>query len=207
MHYRPKAISAILLLDLDEMAINKLSTIVRDYGPYKDEALFSMMKKGDERAFECIYNRYGAKLYASAYNLLRHQVLCEDLVQELFIDLWNKKHTLTIQSLKPYLYTAMRNKVLMSLRKGRGTLALSAAAEVQSHTQADESIYLTEIADMLREQTNKLPEQCRRIFQLSRQDQFSNKEIAEQLNISVKTVENQISIALHRLRSAFGELF
>src|SRR5690606_25648014 len=143
------------------------------------------VKEGDEKAFECIYTRYSAKLFYSAYNLLRHEELCEDLVQELFIDLWNKKHVLTIQSLKPYLYTAMRNKVLMSLRKGRATLDISAATELQSHAYADDSIYLTEIAELLQEQTARLPQQCRRIFQLSRQDQFSNKEIAEQLNLSV----------------------
>ena len=166
-----------------------------------------MARDGNEKAFECIYDRYSAKLFYSAYRLLQHQVLCEDLVQELFIDLWNKKHTLAIRSLRPYLYMAMRNMVLMSLRKERGTLAISAAAEVQSHNHADGPVNLAEIADMLQEQTARLPEKCRRVFQLSRQGQFSNKEIAEQLNISIKTVENQITIALHRLRVAFKAFF
>jgi len=129
------------------------------------------------------------------------------MVQELFIDLWNKKHILTIHALQPYLYTAMRNKVLMALRHRKVTLDISAAAELQSHARADDSIYLSEIGDLLREQTARLPKQCRRIFQLSRQDQFSNKEIAEQLNLSVSTIENQITIALHRLRGAFKAFF
>jgi RNA polymerase sigma-70 factor (family 1) len=170
-----------------------------------DSELLELMKQGDHKAFELIYNRYAARLYCSAYNLLRDKTICEDLVQELFVSLWIKRNHLKINTLKSYLYAAIRNSVLMVVRSGRGHLDLSLAKELAQTYTTDHQVIEKEITSLLNQSIASLPEKCRQIFFLSRKEQLSNKEIASQLNISAKTVENQITIAIRRLRITFGD--
>ncbi len=87
-----------------------------DLGLWPDEKLVALLRKDDRGAFELVYNKYATELYASAYNLLRDKETCEDLIQELFADVWQKRHSLHIHSLKAYLYRATRNRVLSCIR-------------------------------------------------------------------------------------------
>ncbi len=170
-----------------------------------DLELIGNLKAGNEKSFEIIYNRYSSKLYSAAYNILRNKEVCEDLVQELFIDLWTKKDRLEILNLKSYLYRSIRNKVLMVLRSGRITLGLEVVEMLIGEYATDDHIIEKEIRESLDRGISALPEKCREIFVLSRKDQLSRKEIASQLNISVKTVENQLTNALKRLRTSLGD--
>lgn len=172
-----------------------------------DEELFLLAKQGQEKAYTAIYNRYASKLYTAAYNLLRDQTICEDLLQELFVNLWLKRQQLEIKNVRSYLFRSMRNQVLMAVRKGKTHLAIEVVQYMAATQKADEDVKLKEINALLNQQMEELPIRCRQIFQMSRTDQLSNKEIANHLNISVKTVENQITLALHRLRLAFKEFF
>lgn len=169
---------------------------------WTDEQLFAQVKLGDEAAFQHIYQKYVAKLYASAYNLIRDQVACEEIVQELFIQLWIKRNDLQIENLNAYLYTATRNRVLMGLRTKKIELDNAALEFLESHYSADGLIREKQLNQEIDEAIQELPEKCREVFILSRKQHLSNREIAELMNISVKTVENQITKAIHKLRGS-----
>ncbi|HEY8959059.1 RNA polymerase sigma-70 factor [Chitinophaga sp.] len=175
-------------------------------GIWTDEQLIELIQKDDQQAFELIYNRYSSKLYFSAWHLLHDTQVCEDLVQELFIHLWIKRHLLKVDTLRSYLYKAMRNKVLMYLRSGKAQLDVEALQKLAMQQGPDSHLLEKEMYRALDQGMEQLPDKCRQIFYLSRKKQLSNKEISGLLNISMKTVENQITIALKRLRISLEEL-
>lgn len=170
-----------------------------------DEELFKGVLGGNALYFEEIYNRYSSGLYCSAYNILRNREACEDMVQELFIDLWVKKDRLEILKLKSYLYTSIRNKVLMTLRSGKVVLDLDVVEMLIDEHATDNLVLQKEILENLERGISALPEKCREIFVLSRKEQLSHKEIASLLNISVKTVKNQLTNALKRIRVSMAD--
>ncbi|WP_374165263.1 RNA polymerase sigma factor [Arcticibacter sp. MXS-1] len=170
-----------------------------------DEELVKGLQEGNALYFEEVYNRYSSRLYSAAYNILRNKQICEDLVQELFVDLWVKREHLTILKLRSYLYMSVRNKVLMTLRSGRVVLDLEVVEMLTNEFAADNRLLQKEIHENLERGISELPEKCREIFVLSRKKQLSHKEIASLLNISVKTVENHLTIALKRLRASMAD--
>lgn len=173
---------------------------------WSDDQLISMLRQDDGHAFELIYQQYAAKLYSAAYNLLRNREACEDIVQDLFAELWLKRHQLYISSLQGYLKVSIRNRVLMHMRSKKITLCdevIDMLAE--KYQEADTPLLHKDLSQALEVNMNRLPEKCRQIFSMSRMQQLSNKEIAELLHISTKTVENQITIALRYLRSGLSD--
>lgn len=171
-----------------------------------DDELLKSFLQGDSHAFKLIYQRYSSDLYTAAYNLFRNKPLCEDLVQELFTDLWIKRSNLNIKSVKPYLYTSIKNRVLTAIRSGKIMLDESALEKlIADYSAADSRLNMRELNEVLNKGIESLPDRCREIFYLSRREHLSNKEIAQRLNISLKTVENQMTIALRRLREQAAE--
>ncbi len=172
-----------------------------------DEVLLDRFLRGDEAAFTSIFKKYSTVLYSSAYNLFRDQQACEDMVQELFIELWEKKYALKIRTLKSYLFVSIKNKALMAIRSGKVFLDESVLSELCSEYETDHKLIADELAEILNRSINKLPKKCQTVFRLSRFENLTNKEIAERLDISVKTVESQMTIALSRLKSSSIEYF
>ncbi|MET3980075.1 RNA polymerase sigma-70 factor (family 1) [Mucilaginibacter sp. UYP25] len=177
----------------------------KEYQMWPDAELLELLRHDDRKAFETLYYKYSGKAYQVAYNLFRDSDVCEDLVQELFIDLWAKRNTLWINSLEWYLKVAIKNRVLMYIRTQKATLDLSAIATLTERYSADSKLMQGDISHLLDEGVERLPEKCRQIFTLSRKEYLSNKEIASRLNISVKTVENQMTIALRYLRIGLSD--
>lgn len=172
-----------------------------------DEELLNRLKNDDRFAFDVIYNKYWSKLYLSAYNILRNRQISEDIIQEIFVALWLKRSTSRIDNLNNYLFTAVRFQVFKSIRDGKGRAGLFEQIEqLNASCDIESMLFEKEVAKRLDENIALLPEKCREIFILSRKKHLSVKEIAEQLNISPKTIENQIGIALRRLRSNMGDL-
>ncbi|OOQ56513.1 hypothetical protein BC343_18900 [Mucilaginibacter pedocola] len=172
---------------------------------WPDAQLLERLRLDDRKAFEILYNKYSAKLYYAAYNLFRDKDVCEDLVQELFVDLWSKRHDLNITSLEYYLKVAIKNRVLMYIRTQRATLDVSAIEVLADKYSADSRLLQQDISKVLDDSVAQLPEKCRQIFTLSRKEYLSNKEIAARLGISIKTVENQMTIALRYLRTGMSD--
>ncbi|MGV3588265.1 MAG: RNA polymerase sigma-70 factor [Adhaeribacter sp.] len=173
---------------------------------WPDEKLLVLMQADDQAAFEQIYNRYWSKLYLSAYNIVRDRQAAEDIVQDVLVSLWMRRNSLVVDSLNSYLYTAVRYQVFKVIRAGQIREAHSYAIENPAVVNVGESALMAADMDRLLDKgVTELPEKCRQIFMLSRKKHLSTKEIANWLGIAPKTVENQITIALNRLRTTLGD--
>lgn len=169
-----------------------------------------LLQEGKFSEFDNIYQEYWASLYAFAYNTIRNKLVCEEIIQETFLSLWTKKESLQIStSIESYLYAAVKYQVINYIRseKVKEHYALSYAsfyAEFVDNS-TEENIRLSDLKSHLENEVSKLPERCQQIFRLSRNDHHPVKTIAGLLNISHKTVENQLTKALKHLRSSLGE--
>ncbi|HEY0177374.1 MAG TPA: sigma-70 family RNA polymerase sigma factor, partial [Pedobacter sp.] len=163
----------------------------------KDEEIILLLKSGNEMAFTEIYNRYWDKLYYIAHKLLKDTDAAEEMVQEVFLVLWQKRESLTIQSVTAYLSAMTRYAVFRYIssqkkyRQKENTLALSNASAV-AEVNVDNKILLEIIAEL----SNKLPEKCRLVFQYNKLQDQSLVDVAAQLNITQKTAEAHLTKAL-----------
>ncbi len=179
-----------------------------------DQQLLSALRFGNEDALRQIFDRHYPLLLTDIYRLIPDESTCQDLAQELFVDLWNKRASLDIHtSLRAYLRRAAVNKSLNHIKASR-RIAFDDADDLghlPDTTASDTHKRETQetLEDALHDAINQLPEKCRVVFNLSRFEQLSHREIAEKLGISVKTIENQITKAMKMLRDAManhGEL-
>jgi RNA polymerase sigma-70 factor (ECF subfamily) len=170
-----------------------------------DQELINLLRRGNEAAFSMLYKRHWADLYKFAFSILRDQDACKDIIQDVYVWIWNHRQSLEIQSPKSYLKTAVKYKIANYIRSGN--IRESFFEEVakfnydKSMPGEDELAELKELNTIIQLTVSSLPLKCREIYRLSREEKLSNREIAEKLGISVKTVENQITIALHRIRN------
>ncbi len=172
-----------------------------------NEELFILQRMidGDENAFKYFFDTYYEDLCNFVNSYLRNEPLSEDIVQGIFIYLWDNRGSLPKNcSVKSYLYTASKNRSLNQIRdtKNRnGVLEkLYTCLQVISEENAEQNLELKELEEIITKAVDELPQQCRTIYQLSRNEGLSNKEIAEELGLSVKTVENQITIAVRKIK-------
>ena len=179
-----------------------------DYTIYSDEELVELLQKGEERAFKTIYERYWKPLYFSAFAVLKDESVCKDIVQEFFISLWQRRGQLNIQSsLKGYLFTAIRYLVFKEVRKSKEEALFSQLDERLSSWNGDSNLLVAEIERLVAAAVAGLPEGCREVYLLSRQEGLSRNEIADRLDISGKTVANQLTKALRHIRTSISQFF
>ena len=182
-----------------------------DYKTYSDDQLLQLVQSNDELAFKQIFERYWRKLYAIAYNRLQTAQSAEDIVQEVLTMLWIRRSDLKINNLNNYLSTAVRYNVFHEVRKNikkkEFQHSLKIVHENQNQITIEEELRFKVIEEQLQKEINKLPEKCRLVFQYSRELGMSNKDISEQLLISLKTVEAHITKSLKLLRSALKQTF
>ncbi|GAA5023112.1 RNA polymerase sigma-70 factor [Marivirga lumbricoides] len=167
--------------------------------------LLSQFQNGDKEAFEIIYNLYWKELYFHAYKRLGDEDHAEELVQELFVQLWEKRAFLAIEkSLKAYLFGNIKNRILHFYRekyKQSAHYEASSEGTLEFNSDTEQGIIQRDLLEKIDLLTQKLPSRSRDIFELSRKKFLSNKEIAEKLNISEKTVQYHIHISLKYLRA------
>lgn len=170
--------------------------------------LLLRLNQGDESALVEIYKQFWQPLFISAYNILKDKESCEDILQNLFINLWNKREQLQIHtSLEAYLHTAVRYRVFTYIRDGKKIREFMENFREPEHTPSPEvELLRKEIEGQVHDIINQLPDRCKAIYKLSREQQLSHQEIATKLGLSKKTVENQITIALRRIREGLGML-
>lgn len=174
------------------------------YREQSDGQLLENIGKGDRKAFEQLFNRYWESLFAAAMHRLQSNQLAKDVLQELFIELWEKHETLNIRSnVSGYLFTALKHRVINKIKAEatrekyeKMTIRFYEINEFATEHQFSKD-YLQE---KMEKEVEQLPDRCREVFELSRIEQLSHKEIGQQLNISPKTVENHIGRALKVLR-------
>lgn len=172
-----------------------------------DAALIDLLRQDDQTAFVTLYDRYWAEMYACAFHLFPNRETCEDLVHDVFLYLWTSRNKLLINSLRDYLYIAVKHRALNKIRaqKPQVDIAEQDTETFLAREQADEGLMLKEVNLLFERGMLSLPEKCREILRMSRKEHLSNKEIASRLNLSTKTVENQINIALKKIRLLMGD--
>lgn len=158
-----------------------------------------------ETAFENVFKSHFKNLHAYAYTIVKDDMAAEEMVQNVFYKIWEKKGQLQIQtSLTAYLYRAVYHESLNYLKHQKVRMAYQSYAthQMQHHQtdQASKKVMLSELEQRLQKALNELPEQCRTIFQMSRFEELKYQEIANRLDLSIKTVENQMGKALKLLR-------
>jgi RNA polymerase sigma-70 factor (family 1) len=169
-----------------------------------EEELMSLLKQDMLSAFREIYVRHWKKLYGDAYKRLKNKELAEEIVQEVFSNLWIKRAQLQINTtLGGYLHSAVSHHIIDQYRKEIVRAKYKEAFKIV-HSEVDNStedeIMLKELTLTIENEVSQLPDKCRSVYELSRKEHKSNKEIALQLSISEKTVENHLTNALRRLR-------
>ena len=171
-----------------------------------DEELLSLFKK-DVNAFRVVYERYWSRLYVYAFNVLQDNAICEDIIQEIFTNLWQNTNTQQINHLAAYLYQATKFQVFKHLRNGKTSQQhLDAIRAIQknkdlTHDEVELNYNAQELQQIILQLIQELPDRCRQVFHLSRFEHLSNKEISQKLGISNQTVKNQISKAIKYLKS------
>ena len=163
--------------------------------------IFQQIKNGNVVAFNVLFESYYVQLCFFCSRYLVDMDSSRSLVQQVFVDLWVKREKLSVEySIKSYLFQAVKNRAIDQLRQNKNNIQISDAsselAQIPFHNIVEEA----ELNDRINKFINLLPEKCREIFSMSRYDGLKYTEIAYKLNISVKTVEMQIGIALKKLR-------
>ncbi len=176
---------------------------------YSESAVINLLREGNEKAFEKIFRIYFKSLHSYAYTFMKDDELAEEIVQNVFCRIWEKRDQLkTDGSLKAYLYRSVHNESLNYLKQQKTRAALQVHygnSDEEGSAQASEKIMVAELETHIKKALDELPQQCRTIFQLSRFEQLKYQQIADQLNLSVKTVENQMGKALKVLRLKLAE--
>lgn len=181
-----------------------------DMGQYKDLTdieLVATLKTGDKTAFAEIYNRYWDKLFSIAGHKLDQLEDAEEVVQNIFISLWNRRETLEITStLNSYLAVSVKYRVIKVLEKQyhqrKYTNSLGKRQSLDDSTQ--EWLEFTELKAQLEQLVKRLPDKCQLVYRMSRENGFSQKEIAGKLDISEKTVEAHLGKALKTIKSGLN---
>jgi len=165
----------------------------------------------DSQLYDELFKHYSKPLFYYAVKFVEDEV-AQDIVQDVFIKLWSDRSIIISQSLNSFLFTMVRNSCLQQLEKQKvrnkyleSTRLMLQEEELRYFMDENQALIEQELEDKLNEVLNSLPERCRQIFNMSRFENRKNKEIAEELEISVKAVEKQITKALATIRIEMKE--
>ncbi|MGI4740311.1 MAG: RNA polymerase sigma-70 factor [Janthinobacterium lividum] len=181
-----------------------LSSSSGGYASSSEADLLAALRTDDGGSFAEIYARYCYQLFTVAHRKLQDREAAEELVQDLFESLWNRRASHDIQQLEQYLFSALRYRIInyikaQQVRTGYELYCRLAASD--AHTNTEETLAYSELSAALLAGVRKLPAKSREIFQLSRLEQYSVAEISGRVNLSEKTVEYHLTKSLKLLRS------
>lgn len=179
--------------------------------------MFHSLAKEDELAFEKLYKLYFPRLYAFSFKMINDSGLAKDVVQNVFIKIWETRTSLSFDNPEAFIYKMVRNASLNYIRHLKVVDNLK--SKVKDQYLGEELYYIdmvgnepyilieNELKEKIIEVMNSLPDKCRAVFNLSRIDGLKNREIADQLGINIKTVEKHISKAMQIYRHNFADYF
>ncbi|MBB5441267.1 RNA polymerase sigma-70 factor (ECF subfamily) [Pedobacter sp. AK017] len=180
-----------------------------NYSTCSDQELTDLLKSGDRHAFTELYNRYWKLIYAHVYKMLRDEDDAKDIVQEVFGNLWIKASSIKSNiNISGLMYTSARNRVFDLIEKNKVRFDyLGELAEFLSDTDSMqiETIDEKRIIEILEREIQNLPPKMRAIFELSRKENLSHREIASKLNISEQTVKKQVHNALKVIKPKLND--
>ncbi len=178
---------------------------VSGYKTYSNQELLALLARDDKKAFTELYDRFWKKLFVIAFNRLKEKESAEDSVHDVFVSLWAGRSHIRIEQLENYLASAVKYSVLLKIKKReKERIFLEAPVSLpgQDGSGIERSLHYKNILEIIETEVEHLPEKCRLIFRYSRQEGMPVKQIAKELQISPKTVENQIGKALRQIRLA-----
>ncbi len=168
-------------------------------------AVQEYLLNNDPQAIRLLYDDLGNRLFRLAYAIVRSKEVAEEIIGDVFLKVWQKRSEMaSVENLRLYLYVTTRNCCFSYLRKTNSQpAAFSFEALYQPYYHFDKSpeelMITREILQTINETINNLPAKCKLVFKLAKEDGLKHKEIAELLDISIKTVESQMAIALKRI--------
>jgi RNA polymerase sigma-70 factor (family 1) len=182
------------------------------YKRFTDEELVELLRQGKDKAFDELYFRYRDVLVRFVYVRMKSVPISEEIVQEVFTTIWERRKTLVIQKkFSAYIYTSVRYVTLDYIKSHTITdqyikeVIDRNTGEFSSTNATEDSIYYEELQEAVDKATLLLPKKSKEVFILSRIKHYTNKEIAEELNVSHETVKYHIAYALKFMRNYLGE--
>ncbi len=167
-----------------------------------DDALVEQLKLNDEAAFTEIYNRHWKLLFYTAHNVTQDEESAQDVIQNVFLSLWHRRHAVEIICLKAYLQQATRFAVLKIIKEMKGEATFHERLKIiTTEIIQDDPLVFKEKQELLKELLASLPENCSATYLLSREEGLTYKQIASRLEISEKTVEKRMSLSLKHFRT------
>lgn len=172
-----------------------------------DVFTLKLIKQENEMAFKGLFELYFAPLCRFVCFFIKDSKISEDIVLDIFISLWENRKTLQIQAtLKAYLFQSARNRALNYIRDNERFVTVDNFSPWERF-ENDDSLETRELQHLIQEAILSLPPKCKEIFNKSRIEERSNKEIANQMNISIKAVEAQITRALRIIRAYLDDSY
>ena len=177
---------------------------------FSDSEILEQLSQDSEKAFELIFTKYHVELFWYVMKYVRLKAVAEEIVHDVLLYIWEHRHHLIIaKSLKSYLFTAAKHKSLDYLKSSYAKQSYQDdfPEGLKAEVSPDSLLEQEELKKLIQAGIEQLPERCRLIYRLSRTNGLPYKEIASHLNISPKTVEAQMGIALQRLRNYLTKYF
>lgn len=178
--------------------------------PESDVNLWNAICNDDEAAFTALFNRYWELLYNTSFRYLRDQEMSEEIVHDIFLNIWKRRKNLEIISFQNFFLKAVRYQIYNRSRAAKLPIAFVDESVYENYAyevnKGEDRIKEIELQQELNTYLNQLPERCKEIFQLSRIKNLSNQEISLKLGISKRSVENQVALALKHLRMYFKHI-
>lgn len=165
-----------------------------------------MLREGDPLSFEILFQKYYVRFYNFVFNLTKNSQAAEDIIQNVFMKIWiNRANLCPDQSIHNYIYVLSKREMLNHIRDRKAYVQVErlVMAEQPSEEVTDQSMSLKELDERIRRFIADMPEQRRKVFLLSRYRGLTNKEIAEMMGLSVRTVDRHINLALTSLKKEF----
>ena len=174
-----------------------------------DIFLLQLIKNGDKQAFKYIFDTYFTALCRFMYLYLGNTQEAEDIASDILASIWENRKKLEIRlTFKAYLFQAAKNRCLNAIRDRKATVSLDDInGQDTPQVNVTDSLETEELNHLIQEAILSLPDKCREVFLKSRTNNLTNQEIAESMDISVKTVEAQITKALKQIRKFLGEQY
>jgi RNA polymerase sigma-70 factor (ECF subfamily) len=171
---------------------------------FSDQEIVAHLANNRVDVFEQVVKHYYPELFKFCLKFVRRKEVAEELVQDVFLYIWEKRHALVINiSLKSYLYSSVKHRSINYLKLKYNQYTYDdepLGVLVATHGNTDESLQYAELDQLIAQAVEALPDKCKIIFNLSRKGELTYREIAEQLHLSHKTVEGQMGIALKKIR-------
>ncbi|MFP4025019.1 MAG: RNA polymerase sigma factor [Thiohalospira sp.] len=177
----------------------------------KDKILVIKLKNNNRIAFEKIFKKYSERIYYFSYHYLKNKEESEEITQEVFVRLWNRRFDLKPElSFNSYLFMITKNAVIDLLRKRHKETSINESYHNFNNDiegQPDNSLEYNELNNIVKKSVEELPFKRRQIFLMSREKGLTYKQIALKLNISIKTVESHMRLALKQLKKSIGDKY